>query len=45
LSKTEAQTQFILQVVKEQRKLFPNALIRTVVEGLAESDAANSVDP
>ena len=44
LSKTEEQTQFILQVVKEHRKLFPNALKRTVVEGLAESEAANSVN-
>jgi len=45
LSKTEAQTQFIPQVAKEHRKLFPNALKRTVVKGLAESEAANSVDP
>ena len=29
LSKTEEQTQFILQVVKEHRKLFPNALKRS----------------
>jgi hypothetical protein len=34
LSKTEEQTQFILQVVKEHRRLFPDARKSTVVDGL-----------
>jgi len=34
LLKTEEQTQFIMQVVREHRKLFPDARKSTVVEGL-----------
>ena len=37
LSKTEEQTQFILQVVREHRLLFPDARKSTVVEGLIGS--------